>query len=167
MNEKKNIDSKSEEKLPPGGHTSSLLFLAIGVIFFVQSLQLYQKDPSPSGAGTFPMIISGLLIVLTVIDFLQKLKQKTEVSGLPAGEKLSVTLKYLFPKDSLVFLLMSIAFYLTLEFGVSFMIASPIFLLISMCYLIPHSFVKNLIYTVVSCAAIYVIFTMLFKVSLP
>ena len=100
MNEKKNIDSKSEEKLPPGGHTSSLLFLAIGVIFFVQSLQLYQKDPSPSGAGTFPMIISGLLIVLTVIDFLQKLKKKTEVSGLPEGQPGISVNEYCFLSDA-------------------------------------------------------------------
>lgn len=167
MDEKKKNDQKEKEKLPPGGYASSLLFLLIGIVFFVQSIQLYQKDPSPSGSGTFPLIVSVTLIILTVIDFVQKMKVKTEVSGMAIKEKIITTLKYIFPKDSLVFLLMSIAFYLVLEFGVSFIIAAPIFLLVSMCYLIPHSFVKNLLYTAVSCIAIYVIFTMLFKVSLP
>ncbi len=160
-------EKKKEEMLAPGGRISTLLFLVVGLVFFIQSLQLLQKDSSPSGYAMFPLLISGLLLVLTVIDFIQKMKVKSELDRMPLKEKISVTFKYLFPVNSLIFLFISIAFYIVIELGVPFMVASAVFLMVSMCFLIPHAFFKNLIYTVVIMAAIYVVFAVLFKVSLP
>lgn len=160
-------EKQKEEMLSPAGRMSTLLFLIVGLVFFVKSLELYQKDSSPSGSAMFPLLVSGLLLILTVIDFVQKLKIKSELTGLPLKEKFTVTIKYLFPINSLVFLFMSIGFYIAVSLGMPFMIAATVFLMLSMCYLIPHAFLKNLIYTAVIMTAIYVIFTMLFKVSLP
>lgn len=161
------MEKEKEQMLPPAGRISTLLFLTVGLVFFVQSLKLFQKDPSPSGYGIFPLIVSGLLLILTVIDYIQKLKIKSELDGLPMKEKVTTTLKYLFPVNSVVFLLMSICFYIAITLGVPFMVAATVFLMISMCYLIPHAFVKNLIYTAVIMVTIYAIFAILFKVSLP
>lgn len=160
-------EEKKEELLSPAGRVSTLLFLTVGLVFFVQSLQLYQKDPSPSGSAMFPLLVSGLLLILTVVDFVQKLRVKSELSGLSLREKFLATVKYLFPINSLVFLFMSIGFYIVITLGVPFLIAATAFLMLSMCYLIPHAFLKNLVYTAVIMAAIYVIFALLFQVSLP
>lgn len=161
------MEKENEQRLPPAGRISTLLFLAVGLVFFVQSLQLFWEDPSPSGYGIFPLLVSGLLLILTVVDYIQKLKIKSELDGLPMKEKVTITIKYLFPVNSVVFLFMSIGFYIAITLGVPFMVAATVFLMISMCYLIPHAFVKNLIYTVVIMVTIYVIFSVLFKVTLP
>lgn len=161
---------KAEEqkaKIVPGGRLATLLFVLIGGMFFWQSLLLYKKNPAVTGYAMFPLIVSGLLLLLTAIDYFQTLKIPSEADGLPVKEKIVVIAKYLFPKDSLVFLLISIAFYVVMLLGVPFMIAATVFLLGSMCYLIPHDFKKNLLYTAIIMAAVYAIFTLLFKVSLP
>ncbi len=161
-------EEKKKETLVPGGrYLSTILFLLFGVVFFVQSVQMFIDDPRPQGYGTFPMIVSGLLIVLTIIDFIEKTQIKSSIAGLSFKDKFVAIIKFLFPINSFVFLLMSVAFYVAIELGCPFLIAAPVFLLGSMCYLIPHNIVKNLIYTAVIIAAIYAIFTLLFKVSLP
>ena len=161
-------EAKKKEDLVPGGlFVSTVLFLLFGVVFFVQSVQMFMDDPRPQGHGTFPMIVSGLLIVLTIIDFIQKTQIKSSIAGLSFKEKFIAIIKFLFPINSFVFLLMSIAFYVAIELGVPFLVAAPVFLMASMCYLIPHNIVKNLIYTAVIIGAIYAIFALLFKVTLP
>lgn len=161
------MEKEKEQKLPPAGRISTLLFLTVGLVFFVQSLALFTEDPSPSGYGVFPLLVSGLLLILTVIDYIQKLKIKSELDGLPMKEKVFITVKYLFPINSLVFLFMSIGFYIAITLGVPFMVAATVFLMVSMCYLIPHAVIKNLIYTAVIMVTIYVVFSVLFKVTLP
>ena len=104
---------------------------------------------------------------MTVVDFLQNLKCRSENQGKPLGQQAWDGLRHLFPRDSLIFLLMSIAYYALLIFGVPFLLASVLFLMGSMCYLIPHNMVKNAVYTAVLMAAIYAIFVLVFKVTLP
>ena len=90
-----------------------------------------------------------------------------DLAGVPLDRKLIDTFKYVFPKESFIFLLICIAYFVLLVLGVPFMIASVLFLMGSMCYMIPHNIVKNAIYTVVLLVAIYLIFVLVFKVSLP
>lgn len=159
---------KKQEALVPGARIlSSLLFVLFGGVFLWQSILLYKKDSSITGAAMFPLAISILLLILTVIDFAQKMRVPSELDALGVKDKIIQTILYLFPKDSLVFLLFSIAFYVAMVFGVPFLIAATVFLLASMCYLIPHEIKKNLIFTVIIIAVIYLIFTVVFKVSLP
>ena len=121
------MEKEVEQRLPPAGRISTLLFLTVGLIFFVQSLQLFLEDPSPSGYGIFPLLVSGLLLILTVVDYIQKLKIKSELDGLPMKEKVTITIKYLFPVNSVIFLFMSIAFYIAITLGVPFMVAATDF----------------------------------------
>ena len=145
----------------------SMILGIVGLVFFVQSLGFFKEDPSPSGYAMFPLLVSGLLLVLTVIDFIQKMKLRSELDGLSMNEKIAATLKYLFPINSLVFLFMSIGLFFAISLGVPFMVACTVFLLVSMCFLIPKAFVKNLMYTAIIMVTIYVIFAVLFKVTLP
>lgn len=159
--------AQEEKTIPPGGRLVTVFFLIFGGVFLQQSLALWARDPAPSGSATFPLAISVLLLALTVVDFLQNLKCRSENQGKPLGQQAWDGLRHLFPRDSLIFLLMSIAYYALLIFGVPFLLASVLFLMGSMCYLIPHNMVKNAVYTAVLMAAIYAIFVLVFKVTLP
>lgn len=159
--------TQEEKSIPPGGRLVTVFFLIFGGVFLQQSLALWARDPAPSGSATFPLAISVLLLALTVVDFLQNLKRRSENQGKPLGQQAWDGLRHLFPRDSLIFLLMSIAYYALLIFGVPFLLASVLFLMGSMCYLIPHNVVKNAVYTAVLMAAIYAIFVLVFKVTLP
>jgi len=160
-------EKKAEKLLQPGGRVLSLMFLAFGLVFFIQSVQLFQKNASISGYATFPLIVSTLLLILTVIDYIQNLKIKSEIAELSITQKIGRVLCFIFPRDTLIFLLMSISYFLLLLFGVPFIVASLIFLMATMNYLIPHQFLKNTVYAVILMAAIYAIFVLVFKVTLP
>lgn len=158
---------QKEKTIPPGGRLITVFFLIFGGVFLQQSLALRARDPSLSGSATFPLAISVLLLMLTAVDFLENRKLRSENQGKPLGRQVLDGLRHLFPRDSLIFLLMSIAYYVLLVFGVPFLLASVLFLMASMCYLIPHNIVKNAVYTAVLMAAIYAIFVLVFKVTLP
>ncbi|WP_434310309.1 tripartite tricarboxylate transporter TctB family protein [Hominifimenecus sp. rT4P-3] len=156
---------KAEQK--PGTRMVSLLFIVVAAVFFWESIGIYQDDPSLSGSSTFPLIVSGFLLILGVADLIQNIRKGSATTGMGIGEKCKSIVQYLLPKNALVFLLMTVVYYVMLEFGVGFVISSLIFLLAAMCYLIPKNFVKNLIYTGVCIGALYLIFKVLFKVFLP
>jgi len=80
-------EKKAEKLLQPGGRVFSLMFLAFGLVFFIQSVQLFQKNASISGYATFPLIVSALLLILTVIDYIQNLKIKSEIAELSITQK--------------------------------------------------------------------------------
>ena len=159
--------AKSEKRLPPGGRIFPVFLLIFAGFFFLESLEIYQDYPEFSGPGFFPLCVSGLMILLTIVDFIQNLKVKTATQDKDMAQKVRDTWLYVFPKDSFIFLVMAIVYYLLLLAGLPFLPASVVFLMGSMCYMIPHSVIKNAIYTVVLLAAIYAIFVVVFKVSLP
>ena len=167
MSDKNTSSPAAEKRLAPGTRAFSVFLLVFAGYFFFESVQIYQEYPSFSGPGFFPLCVSGLMICLVIADFIGKLKIKSaEVHG-GFVQRVVATWLYVFPKDSFIFLLMSIAYYLLLLAGVPFLPASVIFLISSMCYMIRNSILKNIIYTVVLMAAIYAIFVLVFKVSLP
>ena len=88
-------EKKAEKLLQPGGRVFSLMFLAFGLVFFIQSVQLFQKNASISGYATFPLIVSALLLILTVIDYIQNLKIKSEIAELYNAKNLESTLFHL------------------------------------------------------------------------
>ena len=159
--------TQAKEATPPGFRLASVLFFTFGGVFFWQSLLLFKKDPTLTGYASFPLLVSSLLLLLTIVDLIGKFKVKSATAGLPFKERVIKTLKYALPADTLILLGMSVVYYVLLLLGVGFLISSAIFLMGSMCYMIPKSIVKNAIFTVILLAAIYLIFTVLFRVSLP
>ena len=159
--------AEKKERLKPGTRMISVFFLVFAGVFLWQSIGLYREDPTLAGYSTFPLIVSGFLFFLGVIDLIQNLRKESKSDGKGIWERGREMGRYLFPKDGVVFLLLTVAYYLMLEFGVGFVASSFLFLLLSMCYLIPKSFNKNLVYTIVCVAALYLIFKVIFKVFLP
>lgn len=167
MSDKNTSNSASEKRLAPGTRLFSVFLLVFAGYFFFQSIEIYQEYPGFSGPGFFPLCVSGLMICLVVIDFIGKLKVKSAEMQGGVFQRIAATWLYVFPRDSFIFLVMSIVYYLLLLAGVPFLVASTLFLMSSMCYMIRNSIIKNVIYTVVLMAAIYAIFVLVFKVSLP
>ena len=60
-----------------------------------------------------------------------------------------------------------IAYCIMLSFGIGFVIASPVFLWVSMTYLSKGRFVKNIFYTMLVMLFIVVVFNLVFKVVFP
>ena len=77
------------------------------------------------------------------------------------------TLGFVFQRDVLVELILILAYCFALNFGLGFYIATPLFLWISMCYLLRRDYVKNLLWTALCMAFIIVVFRFIFSVVLP
>ena len=167
MSDHKQKNTKGAKFLNPGQRFFTVFLLAFAGFFLWQSIDILHQYPKVSGPAFFPLCISGLMIFLVILDFVKSLKIPAIDAGVPLDRKLIDTFKYVFPKESFIFLLICIAYFVLLVLGVPFMIASVLFLMGSMCYMIPHNIVKNAIYTVVLLVAIYLIFVLVFKVSLP
>lgn len=161
------VVEKKEELLKPGARVIPILLILFAAVFFIESLTIYQKDPSLSGSATFPLLVSGIMLVLCISDLIEKLVKKTEVSGLPFKERAVAFIRYLMPLRCFVFLLMSVGYYILLRLGLGFIISSLIYLIASMCYLMRGSIKKNILYSVICVAALYLIFKVIFKVFLP
>ncbi|MBQ9595318.1 MAG: tripartite tricarboxylate transporter TctB family protein, partial [Synergistaceae bacterium] len=67
----------------------------------------------------------------------------------------------------LIMLVLIVAYCVALLEGVSFYIATPAFLYISMCYLMRRDFLKNIIWTGIVMAFIVLVFRVLFSVVFP
>lgn len=76
-------------------------------------------------------------------------------------------LRYVLPKEVLVVFLAILVYCALLLAGVSFYIATPLFLYGSMCYLMRKDYLKNIIWTAIVMAFIVVVFRMLFSVIFP
>ncbi len=164
---KQPVEEKTETLLKPGAKVMPFLLIAFALVFFISSIQLYKEDPVISGSATFPLIVSGVMLLLSIVDCIQKLMSKSEIAGKPFKEKIVAVIKFVMPFRCFIFLLMAVGYYFLLQLGVGFIIASSIFLMASMCYLMRGQYVKNAIYTAICVAALYVIFKVVFKVFLP
>ena len=153
--------------LAPGARIFSVVLFVFALFFFAQSLTIYLANPGLSGPGIFPLVISGGMMILVVIDFIKDLKKPSENTKRAVYDQLKAVRAYIVPKETVVFLASSVAYYLLLQLGVPFLLASLFFLMGGMCYLIPHSVKKNALYSVALLAAVYIIFTQIFKIRLP
>ena len=150
-----------------GAKMVSVLFIVFAGVFLWQSLGLYQDDPSLTGPSIFPLSVSAFLLLMGIIDLIQNIRKGSSQNKGNFFEQAKNTIQYLLPKNGLVFLGMSIAYLLMLALGIGFIISSCVFLMCSMCYLIPKQIAKNAMYTVLCVAILYIIFKVIFKVFLP
>lgn len=155
-----------KETLKPGERAFSLALLASNIWEISEAFKMCAKKPGLSSYGALPMGLGIIMLLcLCKIIFLEDLKKDSEKK--PAGKSFLDAVSYAFPKDIAVFIGMMLLYFAALLMGLGFLIATPVFLFVSMCYMMPRDPVKNGIFTIVLVAAIYIIFKMLFKVTLP
>ena len=75
--------------------------------------------------------------------------------------------RYAVPKDVVVMLVAVLAYCVALLMGLSFYIATSLFLYGTMCYLTRKNYLKNVLWTALVMAFIVVVFRMLFSVVFP
>jgi len=156
-----------EEQLAPGGKAFAFILLLIEVFFLYESIKLFQKYPKFSSIGFFPLVLCVFLILLSIADILENRKQASRNKGKSLLIQAWESIKYLLPKDNVIFILMIFGYMMALYFGVSFLPSSVVFLLASMCFLIRGDVIKNILYTGIIMASIMLVFKVVFLVPLP
>ena len=162
-----------EHSLEAGEKVFSVILLLFGVAALKLSIDLWFKIPLRRGpriasAAAVPVFVSGLWVILAAITVLENFKLTTPLSGVAGiGNKIVKALAYAFPLDVLIMLIAIVAYCAALVEGVSFYIATSVFLYFSMCYLTKKDFLKNIIWTACVMAFIVIVFRVLFSVVFP
>lgn len=101
---------------------AGIVFLLFSLVFFYQSLEFpYTSDLGGPGSGFFPLWLSGILLVLSIIYIYESVKkEKTEEESLPKGKAL---------RDILFILSSMIVFLVILPF-LGFVLSGTLFLFI-------------------------------------
>lgn|GEM_PF-388086 len=164
-------DSLPKPDLQPGEKVFTVALFLVGVFFLIQSLMLWGRVEAPkiSSAAALPLFCSGLWTILTFVIMIENLKKTIALSSLKgdAMAALKKGLAYAFPRPALVMLLAIVAYCVSLLLNASFYIVTPLFLWGSMCYLMRKDYVKNILWTALCMAFIFLVFRMLFGVILP
>ncbi len=161
------MEEKKQKPFAPGEKGFAVFLLLFGSFFLWQSWTLYQEHPGADSAGAVPLFVSALVVIFAICIIVSDLKAPSVNQGLGIGEQVKKTLGFIFQSDVLVELLLILAYCVALNFGLGFYIATPLFLWISMCYLMRKDYAKNLLWTALCMAFIVVVFRFIFSVVLP
>jgi len=147
----------------PGEQGFALILLVASLLILVESIRMFKVSPQLSSYGGLPLILSILMtlfmgkIILFENRRMEKPEKKSPLDGI----------QYVFSKDVAIFTGLILLYCIALYFHLGFLVCTPIFLFVSMQFFIPRGIKSNIIYTVVLTAAVYVVFTLIFRVQLP
>ena len=159
-----------EHPLEAGEKAFSVIVLAVGLIAFGMALSLWGRmsEPKIASAAAMQLFVSGIWVITALLTVIENFRLKTPLSGMTGGRKKVLSgLQYALPRNVLVMLGMIVAYCVLLVLGISFYIATPLFLYGAMCYLIKKDFVKNILWTAIVMAFIILVFRLLFSVVFP
>ena len=162
-----------EHPLEAGEKVFSFILLIVGLIALKLSVDLWfsiplRRGPRIASAAAVPVFVSGLWVILAFITVLENFGLSTPLSKVQGmGTKIVKALQYAMPLNVVIMLAAIVAYCAALVEGVSFYIATPLFLYFSMCYLMRRDFIKNIIWTACVMAFIVLVFRMLFSVVFP
>lgn len=162
-----------EHPLEAGEKVFSFILLIVGVIALKLSVDLWfsislRRGPRIASAAAVPVFVSALWVIMSLWTVIENFKLSTPLSKIKGtGEKIMKALAYALPLNVLIMLVLIVAYCAALVEGVSFYIATPAFLYISMCYLMRKDYVKNILWTGIVMAFIVVVFRLLFSVVFP
>ena len=162
-----------EHSLEAGEKIFSFIVLILGTIALKLSVDLWfsiplRRGPRIASAAAVPVFVSALWVVMALWTVIENFKLTTPLSKIQStGEKIIKALQYAFPLNVLIMLAIIVAYCAALLEGVSFYIATPLFLYFSMCYLMKKDYVKNILWTAIVMAFIILVFRMLFSVVFP
>lgn len=173
--------NRSSESAPPqeekhipilaaGEKVFSVVLLLAGLGAFCLAMELWMRmsEPKIASAAALPLFVSGLWVIMALLAVIENFKLDTPLTGISDWkEKILAGLRYVLPKEVLVVFLAILVYCALLLAGVSFYIATPLFLYGSMCYLMRKDYLKNIIWTAIVMAFIVVVFRMLFSVIFP
>lgn len=145
----------------------AVVLLLLGLFFTWQSYLMFREDPVASSYGAVPLFCSGLITVLALCIIIIDRKKRSPSSGKPLKEVLSLAVRHVAKRDILVMLGLILLYCLALYLNAGFMIATPIFLWVSMTWLGRGNYLKNLLWTAICMVFIYLVFKVLFAVVLP
>jgi len=157
------IVMEEKQKRKPGEQGFALILLVASLLVLVESIRMFQVSPKLSSYGGLPLILSILMTLFMgkVILFENRRMEKPETTSPLDG------IRYVFSKDVAVFTGLILLYCIALYFRLGFLVCTPIFLFVSMQFFIPRGIKNNIIYSAVLTAAVYVVFTLIFRVQLP
>ncbi len=181
VEEKKNIASVDdvstddmiiikEHPLEAGEKVFAVVLLLLGLAAFAMALELWgrMKEPKIASAAAVPIFVSGLWSLMALLTVIENFKLTTPLSGEPGGmEKIRKAFAYALPMNVVVMIGMILVYCGLLVAGISFYIATPLFLYGAMCFLTRKDYVKNILWTALVMAFIILVFRMLFSVVFP
>ncbi|MBR2208530.1 MAG: tripartite tricarboxylate transporter TctB family protein [Synergistaceae bacterium] len=162
-----------EHPLEAGEKFFSLIVLIFGSIALKLSVDLWfsislRKGPRIASAAAVPVFVSALWVIMALWTVIENFKLTTPLSKVQSTfEKIIKALQYAFPLNVLIMLAAIVAYCAALVEGLSFYIATPLFLYFSMCYLTRKDYVKNILWTAIVMAFIVLVFRVLFSVVFP
>ena len=163
------VESVQEEKVPlaAGEKVFAVVLLILGVAALGLSLELWFRMSAPriSSAAAMPLFVSAMWTVMALLTVIENFKLKTPLTG--KEKKVWAGLRYAMPREVVVMLLAILAYCVVMLLGVSFYIATSLFLYGTMCYLTRKNYIKNILWTALVMAFIVVVFRMLFSVVFP
>lgn len=157
----------NQRQLKAGARLVPVLILLLGAGSLPEAIKLYRNDPAVNGSGIFPIVISLIMVVLSILEILKERKSSSEITGLPLKQKLAKVVDYLIPKNVFFMLVVVVLYCVALGIGIGFEISTTLFLLISMIFYIPKKLPKNIAYTAITMVSLVVIFKIVFSVVLP
>ncbi|MBO4914884.1 MAG: tripartite tricarboxylate transporter TctB family protein [Oscillospiraceae bacterium] len=161
-------DNKSNDTTEYGdaGHAAergfALALLLLGAAAFGMSLELWHSTPPPraSSAAALPLIVTALWTLAALLNLVGIFR-----SAWGGGSAHFIdALRFAIPPRLALTLLAVAAYCALLLLGVSFYLATPLFLFGTMCFLCRGDYVKNLIRTAVVTGFIVLVFRVLFGV---
>lgn len=158
---------KNTADFHPGEKGFSVFLFFIGVFFAYQSYLMYLKSPGASSYAAVPLFVSILIMIFSGLIFVFDFKMKSENSNAALSQKIIRSFSYMFPKDVLVMMILILLYCVALLFRLGFYSITPVFLWMSMCYLMQRHYAKNVIWTGLSLLFIFAVFSFAFKVVLP
>lgn len=162
-----------EHSLEAGEKVFSVILLLVGCVALYLSINLWfsislRRGPRIASAAAVPVFVSALWVLMSLWTVIENFRLTTPLSNVKGlGSKFIKAVQYAMPLNVLIMLVLIIAYCVALLEGVSFYIATPAFLYISMCYLTRKDFLKNIIWTAIVMAFIVLVFRVLFSVVFP
>lgn len=158
-----------EEKYPlaAGEKVFAVVLLILGIAALGLSLELWLRmsEPRIASAAAMPLFVSAMWTIMALLTVIENFKLKTPLTG--KEKKIWAGLRYAMPVEVVVMLLAIFAYCVALLVGLSFYIATPLFLYGTMCYLTRKDYLKNILWTAIVMAFIVLVFRMLFSVVFP
>lgn len=147
------------------GELSFVLLLVVFSLFMLWQAYSISKFESITSAGAFPMFATAVMVITGLLIA----GQTARAQPLPGPDGESQWQQFLreITPGVLVGFTVSIAVYMALLDVLGFLIASYLFLVVSMWILGSRRIVLNFVVSALSLAAIYIIFQTVFSVVLP
>jgi len=150
------------------GEAGFLAALGIfSLISLAASLKVFVSAPTLNGEGTVPLLTSLVLILMTVLIFLEMRGCPRGLDKtLPLGRKAREVFQFLFPGQVGIIIVYCVVYAVLMGF-VGFAVSTFAFLAASILTLNRESKIMPFVISAVTVACILVLFQFIFKVQLP